>query len=1014
MRFASPVALSLALSWGSACLPNAAPGAGDSPAPAPAAPEVDAEAQLRLEERAFPLLIWAAFTVQQEYFEPGRIDPPGQLRSALHDLALHAPEFFAEPAGEGVFKVTVGAFSQNFTVGAPATLLAAAEQLEKILEFTRAHLDLEGDEAVHRLEYAALNGLLAPLDPHTILLTPEERSDLGIKTKGEFGGVGAEINVEARRIKIVRVLPGSPAELAGLLAGDVILQIDRQATVNLPAADAQSLLRGPVGAPVVLKVKRGAEALTFTIIRQNIRVDSVIASLLPEQIALLRITTFQENTAEQVRQAITRLGAEPPLRGVILDLRGNSGGLLTQAMALVDLMVREGELVIVRSALGRESDPATAEQLFAEDVAVVALIDENAASAAEIVSGGVQALGRGVVLGRTSFGKGTVQMLKAASPYGRELALKLTVAEYLVAGDTKIQSLGVRPDFALYPVELTELASVARYYDRERFERRRERSQIAHLPSARHEPPAPEEPDGDAVLRYFGRARELAEGEPDALRDPEVAIARSIAAALVGVPRASRVAAARAVVDAIAADEDAALVAALAARSISWKGALRGGADPSLSVQASVDGPIRAGKPFVLRVEVQNSGSEPAERLHLITECVHDELDGIEVLLGALAPGESVSRELRLQVMSWHPDFAEDLRLAVHSGEPGPTPDGRVSVRLEVSGQPRPHLAYDYWIVDDPALAAAAPKRPGDADAFEIKGNGDGVLQAGEQVLLAVQARGRGAAVSDARALLRNHGGAQGLLEEGFLALGPIAAGGEVAGSFGLTVAAAPDLTLPLELDLMVADVQLRESARHRLRPRISEARPPFVAAAARYRVKDEGARLYNGADAKSPVLGELAAGYVFESTGASGGWLAIALAPGRRAWIPADLAEEAGPRDRAAPPPARPALVVEPPKISIEAPPRTIAAAELELSIRAEHPRRLRDLVVSAQPVGPAQVEDKVLFFANPAREGDASRSVATTAKIPLTKAGGHRITVTARDGDGVEAHQEVLVFRE
>lgn len=1011
-----PLALALSLALAGACSPNAPTPASDSPAGSTGAVEVDPAALLRLEERSFPLLLWAAWTVEHEYFDPRRLDPPGQLASALHDLALHQPEFFAEVQG-GQVSVTVGAFAEKFEVGSPTSLVAAAEALEKILEFARPHLDLEDEEAVHKLEYAALNGLLAPLDPHTILLTPEERSDLGVKTKGEFGGIGAEITAEERRIKVVRVLEGSPAAVAGLRAGDLILQIDKQATVNLPAADAQTLLRGPVGSPVSLKIRRGAETLTVTVIRQMIRVESVIGSLLPERVGLLRITTFQENTADQASAAIARLTADGPLRGLVLDLRDNSGGLLTQAMALVDLLVERGDLVIVKSALGRESDPAKPEVAVGPEVGVVALIDENSASASEIVAGGVKALGRGVVIGRTSFGKGTVQMLKPWAPYGRELALKLTVAEYQVAGDTKIQSLGVVPDVTLSPVELTEIPAVARYYDRERFERRRERSQTAHLPSARHEPAPPSGPETGPLLRYLGGPRELAEGEPDALRDPEVRIAQAVAAAIAGVDAGGRAAATQKVIDGLAVSEDQAIVGALAATTIPWDGPA-GGSDPEIAVRASVDRPIRAGEPFVLRVEAENRGAAPAQRVHLITECVHDELDGIEVMIGTVAPGKTAVRELRLQVMSWQPDFADALKIAVHGGEPGAAPDATTEVRLEVKGLPRSHLAYDYWIVDDPALVAKAPARPPEepgGEPFAVKGNGDGVLQAGERVLLAVRARNEGeAGAADVRALLRNHAGAQALLEEGFLALGPVAPGKEVRGSFGITVADAPDLALPVELDLMVADVQLRESARHRLRPRIAEGRPGFVAGAQRVEVKGEGTRLYNGADGKSAVLAEVAAGQVVDVVGRAGGWLAVDLEPGRRGWLPADAVSPVeGPAKGRAALPARTALLVTPPVIAVEAAPLVTKADRVTLDALATHPGRVRDLVVGVRPVGPAQVEDKVFFQANPAREGEAARSMRAQAAVPLAS-GGNLITITARDGESVEASREVVVFRE
>ena len=1021
MRRTSLSALALAWLWGAgiAC-------SGDAPGPASDSAGVKAEGaekidlEAALERSEFPLLLWAAYSVQEEYFDKSRFDGREQLSWALHDLSLRFPELFAKLVGERI-EITVGEASESFSVGELGSPLVVAGVLEQVLIFAKAHLDLEDEEALHRLEYTAINGLLSPLDPHTILLTPEERSDLGVRTKGQFGGIGAEIIQEERRIRVVRVLPTSPAEKAGLKGGDLILQIGDQSTVNMAVSAAQKLLRGPVDTEIIVKIRRDKKALKIAITRQIISIESVLSARLPADVGYLRLITFQENTGEQVATAIREMQSEVPLKAVILDLRRNTGGLLTQAIAVLDLFLSEGELVSVHSAIGRESESAKPETIIGPEVAIVVLIDEEAASASEIVSGTLAVSDRAVILGRRSFGKGTVQMLKPLAPYGRELALKMTIAEYRVAGDQRIQSLGVAPDLVLYPVELSDIQGVARYFDLERFERERERSQVAHLPSARHDPEPVKRPPVAKVLRYLGELRDLSEGEPTELRDPEVAIAREVALALVGIDKKGRNAALRAVQARLADREDSALVARLKAKKIPWQGSLAASGDPKIEVVASItsDGEIKAGAPFDLAVKVTNIGSEPALRLHLLTECVHDELDGIELLIGSLPPGESVRREISLKVMGWHPSFVEDLGLEVHSGEPGEVPDGAAKLRLEVTGLPRSQPTYDYWIVDDPALVAAAPARPEVVgpeigEPFKVVGNGDGVLQAGERVLLAVRAGNVGVAPAKAvRALLRNKSGAQGLLEEGFHDLGPIKVGGQARGAFGISVAAKPDLAAPLELDLMIADIDLHEAARERLELRLVGERPAYVAGRRRVRIGDEGARLYNGADGKSAVLSELPAGTILQVEGAAGRWLAVIIEPGRRAWVPEDLTSPAGAKAKLRPLPARAVLLVQPPTIELAATPRVVKSATLRIEALLSHPRRLRDVVIGVAPVGPGEVEKKVFFKANAARSGDGARSLAIATEVPLV-VGGNRIIITARDGDDVEASREILVYRE
>ncbi len=991
-----------------------------------------------LEERAFPLLVWSAYRVEQEYFDKERFDPRAQLLWAVQFLGLHTPEFFAEPSASGdELTIKVRARTASFRLDDLTSLRGAADRLEEILVFTQEVLDLDA-EPLHELEYTAINGLFAPLDPHTILLSPEEHNDLGVRTRGHFGGIGAQIRAEDRRIVVVRVLPGMPAEKAGVKAGDVLLTIDGAATVNMPADEAQALLRGPVGAVVVVVVRRGKETLSLPITRDTIHVESVDKAMLPGAIAYLGISTFQENTGEEVDTALRELGAgEGGLQGVVLDLRGNSGGLLTQATAVVDTLVRKGELVIVRSALGREVEEASDAMALPDGTPVVVLVDEDSASAAEIVGGGLKALGRAVVLGRSSFGKGTVQMVKPATPYGRELALKLTMAEYLVAGDGTIQSLGVLPDLELLPVEMTAIPGIARYFDEERFERQRERSRTANLPSAKHHPSLPPGHTSPSRLRYLytdevpAALRSLTSDVAvlDRLKDPEIRIAREIALGLRGVgDREQRAAQLRTLAGQLAAEEDREIVAALAESKVDWSDAPGAAAATMLEAKAWLveEGPVAAGEPFVVRVEVTNLGREVVERVHGITDCVHDELDGIEVLVGKVAPGEKVIRDLNLHVMPWHSNFTDVLALDVQVGEPKPDakPDARAELRFDVKGRERPTLAYSWWIVDDPALVEAAPPRPdvkllAGETPFTVSGNGDGMLQPGERVLLAFVARNDGPGTSpDVRAILRNQSAQQGLLEEGALTLGELRPGGSARGSFGITVNEAADTTLPFEVELVIGDAQVRSRAGDELRLRVLADAPVFVGAPGSLRVEGEPLRVYDGAHASAPVVLELPVGTEVSTVGLQGAWRVIDVPKqGRRLFVPADLGvAKATPARRSKIDPLaeleREPLVL-PPGVVLDAVPRVVKDDHVTLRGTATHPRWVRDVAVLVRPPGASQIDRKVHYVANPASQGGAAQSLPFVVDVPL-EPGGNRITILVRDGRKVERTEDVWVFRE
>jgi carboxyl-terminal processing protease len=375
-----------------------------------------------------------------------------------------------------------------------------------------------------------------------------------------------------------------------------------------------------------------------------------------------------------------------------------------------------------------------------------------------------------------------------------------------------------------------------------------------------------------------------------------------------------------------------------------------------------------------------------------------------------------VERTLELRVMPWHGDLTDRIHVAVHAGEPEPTPDGTAQVDLSVTGRPRPAFAFDWWIVDDPALVAAAPRRPRapampGEEPFSVHGNGDGMLGPGERVLLAFAARNEGdGAAPDARAFVRNLSGAQGMLEEGLVELGALPPGGRASGAFGITVSPAADPAIPLELDLAVGDAHLRESARQKLRLRVLPERPAFAAERGTMRVEGESARAYGGADGSAPIVADLDAGALIAVVGRASDWAVSQLDGGRRVFVPLDLLAPAAGRGQV-PQPLRP--VVDPPRVELDPAATRVAAAEIAISGRARHAGRVRDVVITVKGTGAAGHERKVFYRANPEVDGPGAAQLDFQAVVPL-EAGANRIVVIARDGSEVEARRDLLVWRE
>ncbi len=1006
--------------------------------------ERDLVAELGLDQRDFPLLIWSAFIVGQDYFDQSRFDTRAQLESAMHDLSLHAPELIGELDGNALV-VTVGTVKKSFDISGAVDLKSAADLLEQVLVFCRDQLALEG-EPLHELEYAAINGFLAPLDPHTLLLTPEETADLGIKTRGSFGGIGAEVRIVDKDLVVLRVLPDSPAAAAGIVAGDVILKIAGQSTVNIEPSEAQMLMRGPVGTTVVVELRRGEkkERLTVEVTRQLIRVQAVRSALLDKGLGYIAILAFQEDTDERFGAALNELKAQAGdagLKGLVIDLRGNSGGLLQQAAQIVDRFTDDGELVIVRSVGGREAEVAKPGVDLPPTAPVIVLVNEESASAAEIVAGSLQGLGRAVVLGRSSFGKGTVQMMRGATPYGRELGLKLSVAEYRVSGEGIIQTRGVRPDLTLVPVEPLGLANIARYYDEERFDREREKTRIAGLPSAKHEILAGGEPKPSPVLRYLAEPRINSNDVPELL-DPEIDLARHVLAALAAAPSVEgRPAALAAAATALGSEEDARVEKALesASNSLQWERTSAAvPASPLLAVTTSLDTPeLRAGKPFVVRVDVVNNGTEALDRVHLITRCQQESLNAIEVLIGRIEPGAKASRALELVLPPSLPSLEEKLRFAAYVEGVDDRPIAEGEVLLKLTGLTRPTLALDYWIVDDPTLVAKAPARPtgepaaAGEETFQVKGNGDGVLNPGESVLVALRVSNRGPGFAgETKVLVRNLSGAQGLLEEGEARLGELDAGGRASASIGLTVSPSADPGLPLELELGAGDPVLRESVREKIRFKIVESGEQAKLASGVVTIGKDGAALRIAGEGTARSLMAIPEGEKVAVVGRVGAWYIVDAGEGRRLFFVAEghaykegndgaaksgsaLLASAGKASGSEAKPAKP--MIDPPRLEVVEAPTSVRGTTAHIVLEATDPVSVRDVSIQVRAAGPGQQEHKVHYQAFTAKTLRTNKDGSVTARIEVDvplQPGSNRIMVIARDAERMSRRRDLWIL--
>ena len=293
---------------------------------------------------------------------------------------------------------------------------------------------------------SAINGVLQSLDPYSSYMNPKIFKESQIETSGEFGGLGIEVSMEAGVVKVIAPIDGTPASKAGIKAGDYIVRINGEQVQGKTLMEAVNLMRGPEGTSIEITVRRKSlrKAKIFKITREIIEIESVISKIVDNKVGYLRLRAFNENSSNQLKKEISKIEKNKKLVGYILDLRNNPGGLLSQAITISDFFLDDGEIVSTRGRKTREN-----RKFFAKKgdkingKPLIVLINSGSASASEIVAGALQDQKRAILLGETTFGKGSVQSI---IPLKNKGAIRLTISKYYLPSGKSISEVGVVPD----------------------------------------------------------------------------------------------------------------------------------------------------------------------------------------------------------------------------------------------------------------------------------------------------------------------------------------------------------------------------------------------------------------------------------------------------------------------------------------------------------------------------------------------------------------------------------------
>jgi len=702
--------------------------------------------QVRITSRA----LWH---IRRRYVEPARIEPAKMLEAALQKLAHRVPEMLVDgTAAAGDLTVHIADASRHIATEGLTDLHQLSWRLLEAMRFVAAHLPDDVDAS--HVEYVGVNGMLATLDPYSYMLDPDQYRDMRTHTGGRFGGLGIRILTLRGVLTIVGVIEGSPAERAGLKENDQIVQIDGEDTLNMALDDAVDRLRGKVGAPARLMIRRKSwkKAREIVVVRAIIHLKSVESRVLDTGVGYARIKSFQRGTARELARTLRKLSRSGGRRGLVLDLRNNPGGLLDEAVKVCDLLLDGGSIVVTVEGSGQRRDERTAStDGTARKLPVIVLVNSRSASASEIVAGALKNTNRALVMGEQSFGKGTVQV-----PFEiGEGALKLTVAKYLVPGDVSIQDVGVTPDIALQFITAAR-RNTHLFDDRHKRPRKTWLSKEAPAPRPSHRLrivlPTGRREGGESVARTRDR-------------EPIRRAARLLRHA--GSPRADEM-----LTDAIPhiaemqQADDRALTAELLRQEIDWRPGPRT-ATPRLSLQVKApEGGFRekAGTTFLFPVEVRNNGRKPLYRVHVLTRSKLSGLNGHEAVVGKLEPGAMARVTVRARTSRRHRDARAVVRFVAAQDGNIRSADDRALVTI-VAATP-PDLRVRHTLDDSEA-------------------SGDGLLQPKEEATLQVDIENVGAGEAGSLvATLRSLSGRRMHLEQGRVRLGKVGPGQRATARF--------------------------------------------------------------------------------------------------------------------------------------------------------------------------------------------------------------------------------------
>jgi len=820
--------------------------------------------------------------VNRLYVDPERIKTVEMLKEALSWEERIIPEVltdFTESANTQT--VTVDDISKTYDLSKIRRSKDMVEILQDSLTFINTYRQPNETITANDIEYTAINGMLTQLDPHSIILPPKEFNEFKIGTTGKFGGLGMVVGLRDGILMVISPIEGTPAARAGMKAGDKIIEIDGESTINMTLTESVGKLRGDPGTQVVLSVmtEKATEPKQVTLKREIIAIPTVESASLDNGLGYIKIRNFQDDTSQCLNEHLKRLKtSNNKIKGLIIDLRNNSGGLLDQAIEVADKFIEKGPIVVTVGPSGHPREIQEARKTDTDEgfYPIVVLVDAGSASGAEIVAGALKENNRAVIVGDRSFGKGSVQQLIELMDGS---ALKLTIAKYLTPLFTDIQSVGITPDIKLVPATVIK--------DNVNLFRGivalREEDLKQHLD---------EHPKGEtsfAALKYFLETKEKDKTEepeepeeeagdpyklPDFNTDFHILFAKKLLLNAVTPQRETFLQKSLPIIEETTRLEEEKIAHALQKLDIDWSTGIGAGTLKS-TVSYSTNPPngkAKAGDKITLTVSVTNTGEASLYQLRGISSSKNGLFDKLEFILGKVEKGATKLYSTTVEIPKNSLDREDEVTVKFDELNCNNPKDIKLNIITEAL--PRPLFAYSYQVLDNAKNSS--------------KNNADGLIQTGEDIELLVFVKNVGEGPAEKNVItLKNLSNKEVFIKNGRAEIGLLNSGEmkEVKLSFFVKETLSSD---KFNMDMIITDSVFGTFLSNKLTFPVIPSKNKLTQASSILKIGRNHTPLYSGMSFNSTVLSMMKEGAILMSDAKNSDWFRITLPDNRYGWVSA------------------------------------------------------------------------------------------------------------------------------